>query len=59
MKTAEAEDDGTLSAECIVGRKRGYGDVHDMCTQTKDIPLPYGGGILLVHRCRCACHRGA
>lgn len=48
----------TLSAECTLGQKPGYQDVHAMCRQTKDVPLPHSTGILLVHRCRCTCHRG-
>ena len=55
--SATTDDDVTLSAECIVGQQRGYGNVHDMCRQTKDIPLPYGRGLLLQRRCRCICHR--
>jgi hypothetical protein len=49
-------DDVELSPECTVGQQRGYGEVHDMCTQTKDIPLPHGGGLLLQQRCGCTCH---
>lgn len=52
-----ADTEAELSAECEVGQKRGYGDLHDMCNQTKDIPLPYGGGLLLQRRCGCVCHR--
>lgn len=50
--TPEAE----LSAECEVAKRDGYEDLHDECRQ-KDIPLPYGGGILLQRRCGCGCHR--
>ncbi|MGX9887345.1 hypothetical protein [Streptomyces sp. NPDC002276] len=50
-------DEATLSPECTVGRQPGYGAVHDMCNQTKDIPLPYGRGLLLQRRCTCICHR--
>lgn len=57
MSTATADDDVTLSAECALGRERGYGNVHDMCNQTEDIPLPHGGGLLLQRRCGCICHR--
>jgi len=56
MSTATA-DYVELSPECIVGQQHGYGDLHDMCNQTKDIPLPYGGGLLLQRRCGCTCHR--
>ncbi|MFJ9628111.1 hypothetical protein ACIRU8_10505 [Streptomyces sp. NPDC101175] len=53
---AATADDVTLSAECTVGRQPGYGTVHAMCNQTKDIPLPFGGGLLLQKRCGCICH---
>jgi len=48
---------GALSAECTLARQPGYGNVHAMCRQTKDVPLPHSTGILLVQRCRCSCHR--
>ena len=54
--SATTADDVELSPECTVAQQRGYGEVHDMCTQTKDIPLPHGGGLLLQQRCGCACH---
>ncbi len=54
MKTAE--DEVTLSAECTVAKRPEYADLHDECRDTKDIPLPHGHGIILIHRCRCACH---
>lgn len=57
MSTAAVTEN--LSAECTLGRQRGYQDVHALCRQTKDIPLPHSTGILLVHRCRCACHGAA
>ncbi|MFJ5306142.1 hypothetical protein [Streptomyces sp. NPDC088350] len=57
MSGTTTDDDATLSAECIVGQQHGYGTVHDMCRQTKDIPLPYGRGLLLQPRCTCICHR--
>jgi len=47
-----------LSAECALGSKPGYEDVHAWCRQTKDVPLPHSTGILLVHRCCCTCHGG-
>lgn len=54
MSTAtEAE----LSAECMLAKRRGYGDLHGQCRQTKDVPLPHSYGVLLVRRCRCTCHR--
>lgn len=46
----------TLSAECTVARRPGYGDLHGRCRQTQDIPLPHSTGVVLVHRCRCTCH---
>jgi hypothetical protein len=46
----------TLSAECAVAQRPGYGDLHDECRQTEDIPLPGATGILLVRRCGCSCH---
>lgn len=50
-------DDVTLSAECTLGQRPGYRDVHRECRQTKDVPLPHATGILLVRRCGCLCHR--
>ena len=52
-----ATEERTLSAECALGQRRGYGAVHDLCRDVKDIPLPHGGGILLQKRCGCVCHR--
>ncbi|MFJ5266190.1 hypothetical protein ACIQAC_37590 [Streptomyces sp. NPDC088387] len=46
-----------LSAECALGQRAGYRDVHGQCRQTRDIPLPHGGGMLLARRCGCSCHR--
>ncbi|MER7927044.1 hypothetical protein ABTY96_28460 [Streptomyces sp. NPDC096057] len=57
MSAPTTADDSTLSAECIVGQKDGYNDLHGACTQTEDIPLPHGGGLLLQRRCGCTCHR--
>ncbi|MFJ8493458.1 hypothetical protein ACIRBZ_34710 [Streptomyces sp. NPDC094038] len=54
MTAAAAEI--VLSPECELARKPGYDEVHDLCRQTADIPLPHGRGILLQHRCGCACH---
>jgi hypothetical protein len=54
--TAQTVEDG-LSAECAVGGKEGYEYLHSHCRQLKNIPLPHSSGaILLVRRCRCACH---
>jgi hypothetical protein len=53
---ATTVDDESLSSECTVGEELGYEHLHDRCTRTQDIPLPYSTGILLVKRCRCLCH---
>ncbi|WP_155055094.1 hypothetical protein [Streptomyces blattellae] len=47
----------TLSAECTLARQPDYLDLHADCRQTEDVPMPHARGILLVHRCRCTCHR--
>lgn len=47
----------SMSAECAVAHTRGYEDLHDQCRQTRDIPLPYSSGVVLMPRCRCLCHR--
>ncbi|MFI5799285.1 hypothetical protein [Streptomyces sp. NPDC051677] len=47
----------TLSAECTLARTPGYEDVHAWCRQLDDVPLPHSTRVLLVHRCRCSCHR--
>jgi hypothetical protein len=57
--TTTATDTADLSAECTLARQRAYTDVHTMCRQTKDVPLPHSTGILLVRRCRCTCHGSA
>lgn len=54
--TAPATDRPPLSAECTLAARPGYNDVHRLCQQTKDVPLPHGGGILLALRCGCPCH---
>jgi hypothetical protein len=56
MTAPTTAGDVTLSAECMLGQQPEYADVHDLCRQTTDVPLPHGGGILLVRRCGCACH---
>ncbi|MFG2638867.1 hypothetical protein ACGFX8_34900 [Streptomyces sp. NPDC048362] len=59
MTGRATEADVTLSAECTVAKLGPeYADLHKECRQTKDVPLIHGGGILLVHRCQCRCHRG-
>lgn len=55
--SAPATTDETLSAECTVAKQPGYEDLHSECRQTKDVPLPHGGGLLLARRCGCTCHR--
>lgn len=55
--TASAARETVLSAECTLGERAGYEDLHDACRQTEDIPLPHSRGILLQQRCGCACHR--
>ncbi|MEU3252883.1 hypothetical protein [Streptomyces sp. NPDC006997] len=46
------------SAECALAAQRPeYRDLHATCRRTEDIPLPHSRGVLLVPRCRCACHR--
>ncbi|MFD6247910.1 hypothetical protein [Streptomyces roseolus] len=45
-----------MSPECRVAQHPGYEDLHRECRQTKDVPLPYGSGILLVRRCTCPHH---
>ena len=54
--SAPTVDTDTMSAECAVAQRPEYKDLHDDCRQTKDVPLPGGGGILLVPRCTCTCH---
>lgn len=49
-----AGEAGELSPECALAHRPGYADVHLACRRLRDIPLPHGGGLLLVHR--CACH---
>jgi hypothetical protein len=45
-----------MSAECALAQQPGYEDLHDECRQTEDVPLPHGGGLLLVPRCTCPHH---
>lgn len=50
--------DDTLSAECTVGKRPEYADMHDRCRQLDDIPVHHSTPrILLQLRCRCACHK--
>ncbi|WP_086809782.1 hypothetical protein [Streptomyces reticuliscabiei] len=57
LKTMTATEN--LSTECTVGREPGYQNIHAMCRQTEDVPLPHSTGILLVARCTCTCHTEA
>lgn len=45
-----------MSAECTVALRPDCKGMHAKCRQTEDIPLPHSTGILLLARCRCACH---
>ncbi|AZQ39645.1 hypothetical protein EJ357_44605 [Streptomyces cyaneochromogenes] len=55
--SAPATDRPPLSAECTLGQRPDYRDVHRMCNQTRDVPLPYSNGtVLLTRRCGCECH---
>jgi hypothetical protein len=54
---ADSVDTSTMSAECAVAHQPGYEYLHRECLQTEDVPLPGGGGILLVPRCTCPHHR--
>lgn len=58
MTTRIATDTSPPSAECTVGQRPEYADLHASCRQTKDVPLPHGGGLLLLRRCGCTCHSG-
>ncbi len=52
-----ALDTSTMSPECALALQPGYKDLHHECRQTEDVPLPHGGGILLMRRCACPRHR--
>ncbi|MEU0429966.1 hypothetical protein ABZ235_41690 [Streptomyces canus] len=56
--SAPVTDEITLSTECTLGERPGYDDVHGLCRQNRDIPLPHSNGVLLVRRCECTCHWG-
>ncbi|MEV8563661.1 hypothetical protein ACWET9_48770 [Streptomyces sp. NPDC004059] len=51
-----AIDTSGMSAECALAQRPGYKDLHRSCRQTEDVPLPHGGGILLMSKCTCAHH---
>ncbi len=55
--TAPATGTAPLSAECSLAHRPDYHSLHRDCRQTRDVPLPHGGGILLQRRCGCACHQ--
>jgi hypothetical protein len=62
MNVTTPRNPDTRSAECAVAERPEYQDLHLKCGRTKDIPLPHSSGIVLLPRCRCACHmrnRGA
>lgn len=46
-----------LSAECTVARRPEYSHFHETCRQARDIHMPHSDRVVLVPRCRCACHR--
>ncbi|WP_155060142.1 hypothetical protein [Streptomyces blattellae] len=60
--TRKASDGGEragtefMSAECALAQRPEFGTFHGGCRQTRDIPLPYSRGLLLMRRCPCACH---
>jgi hypothetical protein len=54
--TALPTDGPPLSVECKLARQPDYEDVHGMCRQTQDVPLPHFRGVLLARRCGCGCH---
>lgn len=58
MSGFTATDTSQMSAECTVGNRPEYTDMHARCRQTNDIPLPHSTGILLQARCWCRCHQG-
>ncbi|GAA4806045.1 hypothetical protein GCM10023220_39850 [Streptomyces ziwulingensis] len=45
-----------LSAECGLARTPGYEDLHGDCRQLADVSMPGAAAVLLLPRCRCACH---
>ncbi|GGW25677.1 hypothetical protein [Streptomyces xantholiticus] len=48
--SAPVTDPPPLSAECTLGQRPGYKDVHRQCRQTKDVPLPHSNGAVLLVR---------
>lgn len=57
MTAHAVADTSARSAECTLAAREGYEGLHLDCRQTQDIPLPHGGGLVLVPRCTCSCHR--
>lgn len=49
--------DQDLSAECELGERPGYENLHGTCTQLADVRMPGNPDIILVRRCDCSCHR--
>lgn len=56
MTIRAATDTPPSSAECTVAQRPECADLHRACRQTEDVPLPHGGGLLLMRRCGCTCH---
>lgn len=56
MSAPTAVNTSSTSAECTLAERPGYGDLHDQCRKTEDVPLPWSKGVLLVRRCDCRCH---
>jgi hypothetical protein len=52
-------EDTALSAECALAQRPNYKGLHRDCRQLADVPLPHSGGLVLIARCKCACHFGA
>jgi hypothetical protein len=59
VTTRAAQETPPPSAECTVAQRPEYADLHRACHQTEDVPLPHGGGLLLMRRCGCTCHAQA
>ncbi|MEV5873692.1 hypothetical protein AB0L75_05545 [Streptomyces sp. NPDC052101] len=54
---SESVVDAGRSAECGLGQRPEYQDLHADCRRTEDVPLPHGMGLLLMPRCTCPCHQ--
>lgn len=55
--SAATDKERTLSAECALAQQPGYARLHDDCRQLADVELPHSGGMVLIARCGCSCHR--